>query len=100
MYVIAFNINQKSNNDVRALTQYPTILVNNSITLIIQEIRKIIDKNFEMLSNTYSIPISDFSIGLSSYYRDENNDVKMHSFDIDIKNIKEVKEIIKRINSQ
>jgi len=97
MYIFSFNINQKIGNDTSVLTEYPTILTNENLDEIIFQIRTIIKEHFLNLSTSYSIPLSDMKLGISSIYKN-NTFVSMHSFSINLLNVRETKEIIKDIN--
>jgi hypothetical protein len=95
MYIFTFNINQiDGNNDINILTEFPAILTNNSLRSIIKEIRNIV-KTFDSLSAQYKIPIVDFRLGISSLYV-KDDFVTMHSFSVNVGEIREVKEIIKK----
>ena len=97
MYIFSFNIIQNNNSDTVVLTEFPTILTNENLDEIIFQIRMIIKEHFLSISTSYSIPLKDLKLGVSSIYR--NNDfVSMHSFTINLLNIRETKEIIKDIN--
>ena len=97
MYIFTFNINQNDNGNIRVLTEFPTVLTNDSLSLIIEEIRNIVKFNFGTLSNTNAIPIIDFRLGVSSVYVGDNGFLSMHSFSVNIENIRERKEIIKNL---
>jgi len=99
MYIFSFNINQKVGAETSVLTEFPTILTNENLNEIIFQLRSIIKEHFENISKSYSIPISDLKLGISSIYK--NNDfISMHSFTINLINVKETKEIIKNINKE
>ena len=96
MYIFSFNINQKINSETIVLTEYPTILTNENLKDIIFQIRTIVKEHFLNISTSYGIPLKDLKLGISSIYR--NNDfISMHSFTINLLNIRETKEIIKNI---
>ena len=94
MYIFSFNINQQDNNNVRVLTEFPTLLTNESLSLIIEEIRSIIKYNFENLSIANSIPIIDFRLGVSAVYI-KDDFITTHSFSLNFENIRESIDLIK-----
>ena len=97
MYIFTFNINQKDDKNTNILTKYPTVLINDSLRNITQQIRRIIKHNFVNLSKTHKIPIIDFQLGVSTIYK-KDDFISLHKFDIDIMNIRETQEIIKNLN--
>ena len=99
MYIFTFNINQNDNGNTRVLTEFPTILTNETLSLIIEEIRNLVKNNFETLSKTNAIPIIDFKLGISSVYIGDNGFLTMHSFSVNLEKIRETKELIKKINN-
>ena len=99
MYIFTFNINYKKQGETHILTEFPTILTNKSLSLITYEIRNIVKNHFPLLSQTHKIPIIDFRLGVSTIYV-VNGFLTMHSFTINIKNLREMKDIIKKINEK
>lgn len=98
MYILSFNINKKIDSERIVLTETPTILVNDDLKKIMFQIRSLITKKFENISISYNIPLADMILGISILYK-KNKQVYSHSCTINLINIRETKELIKKISS-
>jgi len=97
MYIISFNINQKDGNEIRVLTEFPTLLINENLSELIYQIRTIIKEHFLNISKSYNIPLVDMKLGVSIIYT-KNDFITMHSCSLNLMNIRETIELIKKIN--
>ena len=98
MYILSFNINKKIDSERIVLTETPTILVNDDLKKIMNQIRSLITKKFENISALYNIPLVDMILGVSILYK-KDTFVYSHSCTINLINIRETKELIKKISS-
>ena len=98
MYIISFNINQKDGKEIRVLTEYPTLIINEQLSEIIFQIRTIIKEHFINISNSYKIPLIDMKLGLSILYTKDGFMI-MDSCSINLINVRETMEIIKDLST-
>ena len=99
MYIISFNINQIDFQETRVLTEFPTLLINENLAEIIFQVRTIISDHFLNISKSYNIPLIDLKLGLSIIYT-KDVFITMHSCSINLMNVRETIEIIKKINAE
>ena len=98
MYVLSFNINQKDGSEIRVLTEFPTLLINENFNEVIYNLRTIIKEHIPNISASYEIPIVDIKLGMSILYTKEDF-ITMHSCSINLMNIRETIEIIKKLSN-
>ena len=99
MYILSFNINQKDGGEIRVLTEFPTLLINENFNEVIYNLRLIIKEHIPNISNSYQIPIVDIRLGVSILYT-KDDFITMHSCSINLMNVRETIEIIKKINAE
>ena len=96
MYILSFNINQKDGNDINVLTEFPTLLINEKSGDIIYNLRTIIKEHIPNISASYEIPIISIRFGISILYI-KDDFITMHSYSINLMNVRETIEIIKKL---
>lgn len=90
MYIISFNIMYKDERKI-ILTETPYLYVNESLRVIITEIRKVIKEDFVNLANQMNIPASTLALGITTF---STNESIMHFFEIEAFGVRELKEAL------
>ena len=95
MYIFSINIIQLSESVV--INEFPILLLNDSASQIIIEIRRMIKDDLLVIAENHNIPLVDIKLAISTIYVDDN--ILMHNFNINLIEVRETIEIIKNINN-
>ena len=89
MYIFSFNIINNNNN----LTDFPIIIINNNLSNIMQEIRRMIKNEFLNFSKQNNIPLVNIILNSTILYFGDI--VLEHSIKIPLEKIRETIETLK-----
>jgi len=89
MNIISLNILFVDDDKKFVLTESPYLFVNDDLKLIINEIRRMVKEDFPEVAKEIGVSVTTLNMGMTTFSND-----KMHFFEVDIKNIRELKDVL------
>jgi hypothetical protein len=99
MYSVSFNIYYTIANKFNVINISPYLYINEDLNKIMIEIRSLLYEVIKNNSELLEIPLENFNIALTIY---TNNPVNIHIMEMNVSNIREIKNLIieKNINDK